>query len=297
MTVTLESVSPAPPVGTVLVKVINPARLLGILLAVAAFTQIQEWPSEGHVGRVELVLKIIAAGWLLAVPPVTTASKFAHATIAFSLAAGSIWKWSTGAATCGCFGHMEVAPWMTATVAASVGAAYLFQAFTSRPSQMASTWRNSVGQSLQLVAMTVASLLLLHIGWLHLDRIHTAASVEISADPVDWPGLKFPLADHLNCNAPIDLKRGDWIVLLVRSGCGKCNETKQRMLGGRRKEAGHGVPLAIIDLSPSESPTAEQARSPSAISHCTLMWSNAWRIPTPLVVRISEGVVISAQTN
>ncbi len=121
----------------------------------------------------------------------------------------------TGAESCGCFGDLRISPWITAGLDATVIIAVLVAAPEAQPPTL--KWR-----SLSLVGQATI-LMLLASAALHYNRGVAAQPPSGSSDhPSSWVGKPFPLKEHIALAG--DLNAGDWLVLLHRPDCSKCQQ-------------------------------------------------------------------------
>lgn len=191
-----------------------------------------------------------------------------------------------GTTSCGCFGPVEVNPWWTLLVDASIVLGLLFAV---RHSHTAPFWHVPVWLHRHTVAIiivvTVVSITLLirHAG----SRIATASSLLTRAgdivvlEPETWIGKPLPIVDAVD----LDLSQGRWIVLLHRHDCSDCREAIPRY-----EELAFDQAVALIEVPPFGE--SEKVSHGWAIRG-QLSNNHEWFVPTPVEIQLQDGVVVA----
>ncbi len=225
----------------------------------------------------------------------------------------SLFKALSGAASCGCFGRVEVNPWYTFTLDAAAVLALL----RWRPSGMASSTL-VLSRALVLRATTVT------LAWLFVglpaavamgtyqpavlaeDGIILGGDNLVILEPEKWTGKRFPLLPFIE-NAPGQLQpgerplqeclaEGDWIVVLYHHDCPECRESirKYEKLA-RRWAADPTAPrVAMIEVPPYGTLRFGEA-STVCSGHARLANTHDWFCPTPTTCKLDASVVMSVR--
>jgi hypothetical protein len=114
-----------------------------------------------------------------------------------------------------------------------------------------------------------------------------ASAVKLA--PNEWEGTLFPLLDWIDI--PVDLRKGEWTVVFYRGTCRRCILEVPKYEQQSREESrtlGRSH-IAFVEVPPHGS-NLVSANSPSAVGR--LSDEKEWLVATPLVIRLSEGVVV-----
>jgi hypothetical protein len=237
-------------------------------------------------------------GWLIICRYSKPAKFFAVGCFSLFLTA-SLVKALSGAKSCGCFGPIDINPWIMA-------------GFDSVALGLLLGWQPS--PRLQVLGLTSCRvsycanclLLLLILGALASYRFLPNSFSRISGgahdkglllfDPRHWYGRYLPLLDHTDAGQT--LPHGLWVIMLRRPNCPHC----QQVLGGFLQLAskgrnGVGDPrFCILDLSEHDG----EKDMGSTGSNCLLAHlrgGTALAVQTPVFLVIEDGVLIRAETS
>lgn len=229
------------------------------------------------------------------------------ATECFALFTGvTLYKALSGAASCGCFGKVEVSPWYTLILDVwAVSALLVFP-----PDRAA--WLSPA--NVRRLAMAGLATLLLAVpagvamgsyqpARVTEDGVLTTAGRFVVLEPERWVGKRFPLLKYVDVGER--LAKGKWIVIFKRHGCHGCEESiprYERMAAGLLREKSP-VSVAMIELEPTRVERAAQARRkarglrvPSASRPRLdgfLPAEKEWFVTTPAVVVLEDGKVLA----
>jgi hypothetical protein len=206
----------------------------------------------------------------------------------------SLYKGISGYSTCGCFGRVPVSPWYTfALDAAAVlallrwrprGSSRFHVATFARSAAVLAVWL-LVGTPVALGTWTEPVGTLTDLG----EALPDGKTILLK--PETWIGKRFPLLPYIDIGDR--LADGDWIVVLYRRDCPKCQEAiskserrREDIVAGRRL-----VPLAFVEIEPLESETRRSPSERQTAASGRLKKPMDWFIVTPCVVRLSDGIV------
>jgi len=202
----------------------------------------------------------------------------------------TLYKGLSGAASCGCFGKVEVSPWYTLVLdLAAVAALLVFRPLVraDRPIRAAR------------MRVAVATFILLAIGipgGVAMAGYQPAALVNdgqligegefVLLEPETWLGKPFPLLEYIDIGD--ELAEGDWIVLLYHHDCPSCRQAVvayQQM--ARTMEGGTRCPqLALVEIPPYGE-LSEARGSPARCGRLTNL--RDWVIRTPVACFLEGG--------
>lgn len=199
----------------------------------------------------------------------------------------------SGTGDCGCFGALRVHPALTFALDLGALAALMWW----RPPAPARPWGHAGRRA--LACAVVGVLVAIPGAWLMAGRAshrgQGAARSRIGAVLPAWVGSAFPLVEHTDIAGR--LSAGRWIVLLYHHRCPRCRRALPRyeQLAGANAADPEAAGVALIQLPPFEpEPTGSAAGSGQAVRG-RLADDRAWTFPTPLEVRIDNGVVTAVE--
>ena len=107
-------------------------------------------------------------------------------------------------------------------------------------------------------------------------------------EPENWTGKEFPLLEYID----LDVSQGNWVLLLHRHNCPKCQEVVPRY----QSLAKLGIldNVALVEVPPHDS-TLEYQESPCL--NALLSNRRNWYIQTPIEIQLSNGIVKNASTD
>ncbi len=117
----------------------------------------------------------------------------------------------------------------------------------------------------------------------------------IVLEPDRWPGKPLPLLEYLDGGDA--LREGAWTVLLYHENCPHCSEAITRLAEQTRRLAERNLRTRVAMI---ESPPYAQAGVPPAAKgagflHLRLSDRYTWFVPTPTLLRLEAGKVLTAE--
>lgn len=216
----------------------------------------------------------------------------------------SLYRAVAGHQSCGCFGPVQVNPWVTfgldAMVVVFTAAASLKPSSIQSRHETSLRWAAAVASYLfvgSLVAVwTMAGPRPVVLADGAGDLIGEGEFVIL--EPETWMGRPFPLASHIDIGQR--LMSGRWLVVLYHHDCSSCRKALPRYR--RLAAATHGDPqaarVALIELPPYAA-YADEGRPPDgADSHYEqgrLTDAKEWFVQTPTVIHLDTGDVIKVE--
>ena len=201
------------------------------------------------------------------------------------LIAVSMHKWLTGAASCGCFGKLEVKPWITVLldVAAFVAVLLSSSAFVGSRSMLRRT--GLAGSQLLLLA-ALALVLASPI------RRPVPAPVGVTQlYPYDWVGRQWVLADYIDVWP--EISHGRWAVLLYGANCHTCTSIVEEYQGLAHEWAAKGAASSVAMIDVSRNAVDAEPAGDSAALHGKLGGPPGWFIATPALIVLIDGRVVT----
>jgi len=222
---------------------------------------------------------------------------WALTTMCFAMFIGiTLHKAISGEASCGCFGKVQVNPWITLILDTSILAACL----TFRPGWHARyalhrcRLRWAVAISVFLTAGIPAAFFAMTYqpSQLLADGSIAGQQRYVVLKPQDWQGSRLPLLNYIDIGK--QLESGKWTVIFFHQDCPSCRKLL-RELGHKAANlpAGESSPLALVELPPygGESELISSLKNNSASGK--LADTRNWFMTTPTVVTIANGTVTS----
>lgn len=204
-------------------------------------------------------------------------------------------KGLSGAPSCGCFGSIEVNPWNAMVLdALAVAALWL--------------WKPTGGSlpvcplaSVRIAAVVVAWLLLGIPGALAMGGYSPAyISPEgmivgegdvVVLEPESWVGKPLPLLKHIDIGE--ELAVGDWLVVLYRHDCSRCEAAIPEYSRTARQlaEGSGGVRLALVELPPYGDTANRFTLEVSPCAAGQLTRKKEWFVEVPVEIALRDGRV------
>lgn len=297
---------------------------LAALLMVAAALKAHQLATEPLDHRLWWTV-VVAGEWLLAVAllsglykkPVRAAALAAlaiFAIVTFTLA-------QQGAASCGCFGTVQVSPWTTLFLdlglllalvllrpaapgipgspgstrtpgpPATAGRTASGQAPADRVAATTSSWRLGLSGAFALAgAVALAGYASTYVaGSVNPDGTLAGDEGHVQLEPARWQGERFGLMEHIDIRH--QLVRGAWTVMLFRHDCSSCTDHLDLLLSERQlRDPAAPRRLAVIELPPYAS-AGELPALPRGWMYGKLSDARQWRGSTPHFVRLEDGRV------
>lgn len=231
------------------------------------------WPQFGLI-EYELLL----GSWLLSGIAQDYCRKVALATFA-GFGCYAFYLGVTGAASCGCFGRVQINPWWmfgfdcVAAVTIWKWKPSITDAFRSRASVVVAVFA--------LGALPFVSLITRSGSASAVDGI-VMGDAYILLEPEKWIGKQFPLEEQIDIGDQLML--GSWRVLFYHHDCPRCQEALD--LIGERSNDEHESAIALIDVPPFG-----DSRIVANGHHGRLRDDVQWFVATPVEVALNDGKV------
>ena len=283
--------------------------LLALLILTAAGLKAHQLATEPVVGtffadsRLFLIclveLELLLGLWLL-VGGYPKAS-WTVALLSFGLfAVVSLYKALSGAASCDCFGKIEVNPWYTLTLDVAVIAALLGCRPTSttpldderrtfnriRAAFVACLWLSvALPTGLAMASFTPATV--------NAAGDFVGESRIVVVEPATWVGNQFPLLEHIDVGEKIS--EGKWTLLLYHDDCPSCEEAIARLdaLTQATSEGAHSLQVALIEVPPYGGSVRRLLSPDSTMVLGRLNNAREWFIETPVEISLDLGEVLA----
>jgi len=271
----------------------------GILLVVAAGLKLMAMagaPQSRTIRNLSLLvveLELILGIWLISGVHRRRAAQVALLCFsAFALA--SLYKAVTHEPSCGCFGPLEINPWITACfdvfMVATLG--FLAPRSAGASPNMPSTRRVTAFLLIALVACSGAAYAVVSRTPRILSTANSSASTSIGPvmlDPQAWLSKPFPLYEQIDVGQQLSRSRGASLIVLYHADCPVCQRAIARFASDNN--ATDGTPIAFIEVPPySEDGSVLAMMGSSAISG-QLSSAHEWVVKTPLLMVINDGIV------
>ena len=210
----------------------------------------------------------------------------------------TLYKAVTGEASCGCFGKIEVNPWITLVLdVAAVAALWVWRPDVREVRRVMRPRLRLAG----VVGMALAAGLPAVVWMAGYTPATLADDGEIVGDarvvvlePEKWVGKRWPLLGHVDIGGK--LGQGEWTVMLYHDGCPGCREAVPAFVaeaGKRKRERKAGAPgMVLIEVPPYR---GGSAAAKGACTYGQLSDKRDWFVETPTVVQLRDGKVLSAK--
>jgi len=208
----------------------------------------------------------------------------------------TLYKAISGEASCGCFGQVEVNPWVTLVLDLSIVAALLIWRPTAKQ-----TPRQANQQSKRLIAtLALAALLGGPAGYLMAN--YTPAALADSGDifgdsefvvlePETWVGKRFPLLNYIDIGD--QLAKGKWTVVLYRHDCPHCLEElpKYERLARELSNESNAPSVSLIEMPFYATSSNDPVSANTMCLRGKLDDSREWFVQTPVSLSVDNGIV------
>jgi hypothetical protein len=201
-----------------------------------------------------------------------------------------------GAQSCGCFGAVEVNPVWTLLVDLFVLIGLAIEHITSLSRKSNSVHCGKFALPTAWLAISIATTsvatTITLLWWTTPPQpnargmIYTSEGLVILT-PEKWIDQRFPLLDEIDP----DVSRGEWVLLLHRHDCPRCQEAVPKYQQKARDDATRQI--AIVEMPPYSNKDALDA---SPCRNGRLSDKQEWFVETPLELRLQDGVVLDAST-
>ncbi len=210
----------------------------------------------------------------------------------------SFYQAISGQTSCGCFGTLHIAPWFTFSFdLGALGVLWCYRSVepTFARSHEIARFCRICGGVLPIFAIGG----ILFAVYVLRDRPATLGadgeihgqSRTVIVDVKEWVGQSWPLLPNINIAAR--LSAGTWIVLLVRTDCSVC----QRQIPGfldaiDRARPELQTPKTVLLTVPEQRAIATSMKDVIPKADGSLRHDIRWVVPTPLFLKLQEGVVL-----
>lgn len=248
------------------------ARVMGIA---AGSLSVHEWPQ-----LIGLSSEFLFGVWLLSgrCPKVLRWSSVAWISVFACIAFA---KGVMGLEGCGCFGDIEISPWVTFTLDLAIVRVLAVASTTDSAIITRYLGSNRLRWAAVLV---VVAIFCTAIAFPLRSPLALSAGVTFDGHglhvlPTDaWIGERLPLLEFFDIGD--ELQYGWWTLIFYRSNCNTCNEAPLRLQDGPPSSA----MVAVIELPPQSRDNAIR----SSFKYGRLDALHGWKLPAPLVIEISS---------
>ena len=285
-------------------------KVLGMLLLIAAILKGRQLLTEPVANSdiwsyrpfliLTVELELALAIWLLS--GVFKKAAWLAGVMCFSFfSVIALYKAVTGAASCGCFGSVQVNPWITLfaiDLPAVIALSVLRPAFCLEPREGSHFKALSSLFDIRYSPRHIAATACLGLAILGVTTpilaLNEPANVTTSyevLEPKTWIGKELPIIEHIDIAET--LKKGTWLILLYHYDCPDCGWAIPKYEQMARELEGNEdfLQIALIAVPP-------YGRSPvSQNCPCTLGKLNQtkeWFVTTPATALLTDGQVTTA---
>jgi thiol-disulfide isomerase/thioredoxin len=250
--------------------------------------------TDGLLTSRPLVMLLIEGEFLFAVLLATgffrTHVRFLAIGLFALLAVAAAYEAFSGAASCGCFGRVQVDPRVTLSFDLLLLAALVIFS-PSRPSPAAPSGRTLAVLLLPTIAVAAAGGLFMatHGPTVLADDLPSGSGVVV-LDSDTWIGKRLPILKHIDVGDR--LATGDWVVLLHRAGCHTCEAALPvyRQLAAEGEFVAGKPGVALIAM-PSEEPLGQVSGRHLELTG-RLLPDRDWFATTPVALLLHDGIVL-----
>lgn len=246
---------------------------------------------SGISGALTLVVAELFLGLWLCAGVAATASSLTGGVLFTIFAVVSAHRGLSGERACGCFGSVQVNPWLMAGID---GAAALFLVRTCRSRGDSPGARRIWGAVAIWSALSLFCSGILLSRWparLGGDGANADMARSVVLEPETWVGQRCPLLKSIDIGH--ELGRSRWVAVLYHHDCERCQHAI-RTLRERVIEDDppvHQRRVALIEVPPCEDGAIIVDVLAPRVVHGRLSGSSAWFVATPVELLLDEGVV------
>jgi hypothetical protein len=212
--------------------------------------------------------------------------------VCFTAFAGvASYKTVAGDSSCGCFGQVQVAPWqiLAFDVAAITALAACGPVASGEAPGQVRRYTPAFAASAAVAAAAAVVALAAKPATVAADGEFVGSGRAVVLLPKDWVGKPFPLLRHIEIAE--DLGSGRWTVILYQRDCPKCRDALARY---RARGSEHGARLALVEVSPQESPESPDPGAEWVYGRLT--GTKDWFVELPVRLELIDGKVSFVQT-
>ena len=194
------------------------------------------------------------------------------------------------ARSCGCFGDVELPPEVTCGFDALACTAL----WLTRPRSTCGLACQSPGLAaagrIGLVSVVAVALPTAHV---IMPAFHMAAVAGPVIDPISWINKPFTL-DRL-INASQDWDHGQWLLIFYHYDCDECRRAipNYAVLAAMMGDDPARLHMAFVAIPPYPPPGQDPVLQSTAYLSLSFRNQSAWAVPTPVVVALRNGTVLS----
>jgi hypothetical protein len=227
--------------------------------------------------------EITLAIWLLSGVSPAACRRLAMATFA-AFGGYALYLALSGAATCGCFGRVEVSPWWTLLLDSAAASMLWFW----QPRVEHATVRRLAAWSAASIAIGLGAFLWLGPagGNQSPEGIHVGDSF-VLLEPEKWVGKQLPIRSYMGTMGS-EVQHGPWLLLLYRENCSKCQDFLENYRPLRRS----GARLALVSVSGGRKHLSPRLYPGNEANLDHLVGPNDWIVQTPVEIYLSGGRVM-----
>lgn len=207
----------------------------------------------------------------------------------------------SGAHGCGCFGDVEISPWVTSVLDAAIAVALALSLRRSNHvwrdvDQLGTTSNHRAIYRMAVctvLAVSIAAVFVFAIGPLVSARSSHSGNGHVVLLPHDWVGDDFPLRveiDTVHANA---ISSGSWWVIVHRSSCAHCAKLLQvvddYLLNASSTQLASRV--FLIELPPYDDHPLGNGLSGNMVLRGRLSDRKDWFIETPTLLKLKDNQV------
>jgi len=204
----------------------------------------------------------------------------------------TIYKAITGAESCGCFGSVQVNPWVT-LFAIDLPALVALAVFRPKGEKffapLPSFFRFAGIASFGLITLVTTSAVLAFN-----EPAKVTSSYEVLG-PETWIGQPLPVLKHIDIGEK--LAKGKWLLIFYRHDCQACKEEFQKYEQSARELARipTGPHVAFVEIPPYGGPGKNFLSSKTLCPVGRLSDAKKWFVQTPQIITIDDGRVVKVR--
>ena len=190
----------------------------------------------------------------------------------------------SGATACGCFGVVNVSPWLSASFSLFSVAVLTRCAAPAERTDVPRHLRVAVLLVVCCIVISVAGVLMAHPRFTTLAvQSDLQANEIVVLEPDQWIGQRCPLLQYCDDER---LATGDWVVLLYKRDCEIC----ERLLSRVEQSSAN---VAVLEIPHRGSAKAVTLERPDLIS-CRLTDQYRWFVEGPAAIGLHDGKCVAA---
>jgi thiol-disulfide isomerase/thioredoxin len=200
----------------------------------------------------------------------------------------TLFKGLTNQESCGCFGVIQVNPWITLSVV-DVPIFLLLAIFRPKGEKLLPPPWPKLAYFFAIAIPTFILLPLIEYTLMTNKQIKPAATDWLAQKQTVWPLLNdVDIADTI--------KTGVWVIFMYHNDCPTCNEVLPSYLEMQKSLAGNedAINFAFIEMPPYEEGELQLIPSDFKVTRGQLSNKQKWFFETPVVVVLNDGIAVGA---